>query len=70
MERGREGQIEVTSGTFLVAQGLRLCSPNAGGPGSIPGQGTRSHMPKLRLGTARLIKINVKKKKSDLGLRS
>ena len=37
MERGREGQIEVTSGTFLVAQGLRLCSPNAGGPGSIPG---------------------------------
>ena len=48
MERGREGQIEVTSGTFLVAQGLRLCSPNAGGPGSIPGQGTRSHMSQVK----------------------
>ena len=28
---------------------LRLCTPNAGGPGSIPGQGTRSHMPQLRI---------------------
>ncbi|TEA28647.1 hypothetical protein DBR06_SOUSAS16810003, partial [Sousa chinensis] len=27
---------------------LRLHAPNAGGPGSIPGQGTRSHMPQLR----------------------
>ena len=32
------------SGTSLVAQWLRLCAPNAGGPGSIPGQGTRSHV--------------------------
>ena len=31
-------------GTSLVAQWLRLCAPNAGGPGSTPGQGTRSHM--------------------------
>ena len=31
-------------GNSLVAQWLRLCAPNAGGPGSIPGQGTRSHM--------------------------
>ena len=30
--------------TSLAAQWLRLCAPNAGGPGSIPGQGTRSHM--------------------------
>ena len=30
--------------TSLVVQWLRLCEPNAGGPGSIPGQGTRSHM--------------------------
>ncbi|TEA37689.1 hypothetical protein DBR06_SOUSAS9210004, partial [Sousa chinensis] len=29
----------------LVVQWLRLRAPNAGGPGSIPGQGTRSHMP-------------------------
>ncbi|TEA31938.1 hypothetical protein DBR06_SOUSAS8310193, partial [Sousa chinensis] len=28
----------------LVVQWVGLCAPNAGGPGSIPGQGTRSHM--------------------------
>ena len=28
----------------LVVQWLRLCAPKAGGLGSIPGQGTRSHM--------------------------
>ena len=27
-----------------MAQWLRLCAPNAGGPGLIPGQGARSHM--------------------------
>ena len=32
-------------GTSLVVQWLRLRAPNAGGPGLIPGQGTRSHMP-------------------------
>ena len=31
-------------GTSLVAQWIRLRAPNAGGPGSIPGQGARSHM--------------------------
>ena len=31
-------------GTSLVTQWLRLCAPNAGGPDSLPGQGTRSHM--------------------------
>ena len=30
--------------TSLVTQWLRLRAPNAGGPGSIPGQGNRSHM--------------------------
>ena len=34
-------------GTSLVAQWLRLHAPNAGDPGSFPGQGTRSHMPQL-----------------------
>ncbi|TEA36653.1 hypothetical protein DBR06_SOUSAS310034, partial [Sousa chinensis] len=33
----------------LVAQWLRLHAPNAGGPGSISGQGIRSHMPQLRV---------------------
>ena len=31
-------------GTSLVVQWLRRHAPNAVGPGSIPGQGTRSHM--------------------------
>ena len=30
--------------TSLVVQWLRCCAANAGGPGSIPGQGTRYHM--------------------------
>ena len=33
-----------SKGTSLVAQWLRLCSPNAGGLGSIPGRGTGSYM--------------------------
>ena len=35
--------------TSLVVQWLRLRAPNAGDPGSIPGQGTRFHMPQLRV---------------------
>ena len=35
------------SGTSLVVPWLRLQAPNAGGLGSIPGQGTRSHMLQL-----------------------
>ena len=31
------------------SQWLRLHAPNAGYLGSIPGQGTRSHMPQLRV---------------------
>ena len=33
----------------LVVQRLSLHCPNAGGLGSIPGQGTRSHMPQLKI---------------------
>ena len=36
-------------GTSLVVQWVRLCAPNEGGLGSIPGRGTRSHMPQLRV---------------------
>ena len=39
--------------TSLVVQGLRLQAPNAGGLGSIPNQGAGSHMPQLRLSTAK-----------------
>ena len=31
-------------GTSLVVQRVRLCAPNAGSLGSIPGRGTRSRM--------------------------
>ena len=40
-------------GTSLVVQWLKLQAPNAGSPGSIPGQGTTSHMPQLRPDTAK-----------------
>ena len=33
----------------LVVQGLRLCAPKTGGLGSIPRQGTRSHMLRLKV---------------------
>ena len=33
---------------FLVVQWLKLCAPNAGGQGSLPGQGNRSHTPQLK----------------------
>ena len=35
--------------TSLVVQWLRICAPKAGGPDSIPGQGTRSHMSQRRV---------------------
>ena len=41
-------------GISLVAQWLRLHAPNAGGQGSNPGQGTRSHMLQLRVHTPQL----------------
>ena len=40
-------------GTSLVLRRLRICVSNAGGPGSIPGQGTRSHMLQLGPDTAK-----------------
>ena len=36
-------------GTSLVVQWLRLSDPNAEGPGLIPDQGMRSHMPQLKI---------------------
>ena len=35
----------IKTGTVLVVQGLRLCTPNVGGLGLIPAQGTRSCKP-------------------------
>ena len=42
-------------GTFLVVQWLGLSTCKAGGQGSIPGQGTGSQMPQLRLSAAKYI---------------
>ena len=36
-------------GTSLVDLWLRLLTPSAGDPGSIPAQGTRSHVPQLKI---------------------
>ena len=44
--------------TSLVVQRLGLQAANAGSPGLIPGQGTRSRMLQLELGAAKQIKIN------------
>ena len=41
------------SGNSLVVQWLGLCAPDTGGLGSIPGQGTSSHVPQLRLYAAK-----------------
>ena len=44
-----EGGETVKGETILVVQWLRLCTPNAGGLGLIPGQRTRSHISQLRV---------------------
>ena len=44
---------KVSAGTSLLVQWLTLSAPKAGGPGLIPGQGTRSHMLQLRPGAAK-----------------
>ena len=48
------GWKRTSEGTSRVVQQLRLCAPNAGDPGSIPGQGTSSHMLKLRVSVLQL----------------
>ena len=40
--------METDQGPSPGVQQLRLCTPNAGAMGSVPGRGTRSHTPKLR----------------------
>lgn len=42
----------ISWGTSLMVQWLRLCAPNAGGLGSIPGEGIRSHTPQLEIPNA------------------
>ena len=49
----RHYQIHIV-GIFLVDKWLRLCAPNAGDPGLIPDQPTRSPKPQLRVCTPQL----------------
>ena len=51
------------SGASLVVQRLKARASSAEGPGSIPGQGSRFHMPQLRPSAAKL------KRKKDAGLK-
>ena len=55
----------LTTGTFQVVQGLRICNSNAGNLGSIPGQGTRSHILQLRVCMPQLQKIPHAKAKTQ-----
>ena len=45
--------VKNSCGTSLVVQWLRLCATNAGDQGSIPGQGTRSHILQLKIPSAK-----------------
>ena len=47
-QKGGRGAIRKIRVRTLVVQCLRVCAPNVGGLGLIPGQGTRSHI--LQLG--------------------
>ena len=55
------GNEHIIKWTSQAVQWLRLRAPNAGGPGFIPGRGTRSHMLQLRPSAAKK-----KKKKTSL----
>ena len=57
-----------SQGTSLVVQWVRHHAPNAGGPGSIPGRGTRSHMhaaTKKPAATTKIWSSQIKKKKKQ-----
>ena len=41
--------LKLFHGASLVLQWLRCQAPNAGGPGSIPGQGTKFHVLQLEI---------------------
>ena len=60
VREGPWGTIQAKRGTSWVVQWFRLHTPNAGGSGSIPGQGTRSHMLQLRASTTnQMLKTHV-----------
>ena len=48
-QNGKDNDVKAFIRTSLVVQWLRLLTPSAGGLGAIPGQGTRSCMPQLKI---------------------
>ena len=48
-QKGTSGEGVAGMGASLVVQCLRLHGPNTGGPGAIPGWGTRDHMLQLKI---------------------
>ena len=52
-------------GISLVVQWLRLHTPNAGGLGSVPSQGIRSHKPQLNVCGPQLKILHTAKKIKD-----
>ena len=54
--------------TSLVVQWLRVCTPNSGGLSVIPGEGTRPHMPELRVCMLQLkiLHAKIERKKKTL----
>ena len=52
-------------GTSLVVLRLKRHVPNAGGPGLIPGQGTKSHLLQLRVHMPRLKILHAVMKMED-----
>ncbi|CAN0464728.1 unnamed protein product [Rangifer tarandus platyrhynchus] len=49
-------------GTTLVVHWLRLCTPNAGSPSLIPGQGAIAYLPQLKIphATAKILSATTK----------
>ena len=52
-DTGLSQETRKISGNSLVVQWLKLCAQDIGGLGLIPGQGTSSHVPQLRLYAAK-----------------
>ena len=64
--KGVSGQIRLCGlGTSLIVRWLRLCASNAEGWGSISAQGSRSHMPQLRVHRLQLQISHVTTKMED-----
>ena len=52
--------------TSLVVQWLRPRAPNAGGPGLIPDQETRCHIPQLRLKRKKILPAATKTQRDQI----